>query len=144
MTVFAVDLWWTLEGLSPVAQTLGVGAFIRAPDRWHVLLDLFGLSLAAGVYSVPLYALIQQRSPVTHRARIIAANNILNALFMVSSAVLAGALLAAGLNVPQLFLCMGAANAVFVALMCWRDPQYLRRSKNWLLRSLGRVNTPSS
>lgn len=144
MTVFAIDLWWTLEGLSPVTHILTLGAFIHTPGRWHVLLDLFGLSLAAGVYSVPLYALIQQRSPVTHRARIIAANNILNALFMVSSALLAGGLLAAGLNVPQLFLSMGVANAVFVALMCWRDPQYLRRSKNWVLRSLGRIHTPSA
>ena len=142
MTVFAVDLWWTLEGLPPTAQMLEVGAFLQTPGRWHVLLDLFGLSLSAGVYSVPLYALIQQRSPVTHRARIIAANNILNALFMVSSAVLAGALLAVGLNVPQLFLSMGLANALFVALMCWRDPQYLRRSKHWLLRIVGRRQDP--
>lgn len=144
MTVFAVDLWCTLEGLPPAAQRLGLGDFLQAPARWHVLLDLFGLSLSAGVYSVPLYALIQQRSPITHRARIIAANNILNALFMVSSALLAGALLAAGLNVPQLFLSMGVANALFLALMCWRDPQYLRRSKNWLLRIAGRISAPSA
>jgi hypothetical protein len=144
MSVCSVDLWWTLQGLPPTAGMLGLADFWHAPGRWRVLLDLFGLSLAAGVYSVPLYALIQQRSPVTHRARIIAANNILNALFMVSSAVLAGALLAAGLTVPQLFLCMGAANAVFVALMCWRDPQYLRRSKHWLLRLAGRMQPPSA
>lgn len=144
MTVFAVDLWWTLQGLPPTAQTLGLGAFVQAPGRWHVLLDLFGLSLAAGVYSVPLYALIQQRSPVTHRARIIAANNILNALFMVASAILAGALVSAGLTVPQLFLCMGLANAVFVLVMCWRDPQYLRRSKHWVLRWFRRADPPSA
>lgn len=144
MTVFAIDLWWTLHTLPPSMHTLSLWAFIQAPGRWHVLLDLFGLSLAAGVYSVPLYALIQQRSPVTHRARIIAANNILNALFMVTSAILAGALLGMGLSVPQLFLCMGLANALFVALMCWRDPQYLRRSKNWLLRCWGRWQSPSA
>ena len=140
MTVFAVDLWWTLQGLAPSATTLSLGAFLHAPGRWHVLLDLFGLSLAAGVYSVPLYALIQQRSPATHRARIIAANNILNALFMVSSAILAGGLLAVGLDVPQLFLAMGVANILWVAVMCWRDPQYLRRSKNCWLRFIGRWN----
>ena len=144
MTVFAIDLWWTLQTLPAAAQTLSVGAFLQGPGRWHVLLDLFGLSLAAGIYSVPLYALIQQRSPVTHRARIIAANNILNALFMVASAVIAGILLAVGWTVPQLFLTMGLANALFVAGMCWRDPQYLRRSKNWLLRCLGRWRTPSA
>lgn len=139
MTVFAVDLWWTLQGLPPAAQLFHVAAFLRAPDHWHVLLDLFGLSLSAGVYSVPLYALIQQRSPVTHRARIIAANNILNALFMVSSAVLAGGLVALGWSVPQLFLTMGLANLLFLVLMCWRDPQYARRSRRWLLRLAGRL-----
>lgn len=144
MTIFAVDLWWTLQAIPDSNAVLDLGAFLQAPDRWHVLLDLFGLSLSAGVYSVPLYALIQQRSPVTHRARIIAANNILNALFMVTSALLAGMLLAAGLSVPELFLCMGLANAVFVALVCWRDPHYLRRSKSWLLRILGRWHTPSA
>ena len=142
MTLFAVDLWWTLEALPQTAQTFSLTAFIQAPQRWRVLLDLFGLSLAAGVYSVPLYALIQQRSPLTHRARIIAANNILNALFMIASALLAGALLAAGFNVPQLFLSMGIANALFMLWMCWQDPQYVRRSKNWLLRKAGRVKTP--
>lgn len=134
MSVFAVDLWWSLEHLPPVARTLDLSAFFQSSARWRVLVDLLGLSMAAGIYSVPLYALIQLRSPVTHRARIIAANNILNALFMVSSAVLAGALLALGCSVPQLFLVMGLANAVCMVLMCWRDPMYLRRSKNWLLR----------
>lgn len=144
MTVFAVDLWWTLEALGPVADTLSVRSFLHAPGRWRVLLDLLCLSMAAGVYSVPLYALIQQRSPVSHRARIIAANNILNALFMVSSALLAGALLAAGWNVPQLFVSMGVANAAFMGWMCWHDPVYLRRSKNWLLRIAGRGKASST
>jgi hypothetical protein len=58
-----------------------------------VLADLALLSLFAGLYSVPMYALIQMRSQPTHRARIIAANNILNALFMIASSLIAGALL---------------------------------------------------
>ena len=143
MTVFAVDLWWSLEHLPSIVGTLALGEFLQAPARWRVLVDLLGLAMAAGIYSVPLYALIQQRSPVTHRARIIAANNILNALFMVSSALLAGGLLAAGCSVPQLFLAMGLANTAFMTLMCWRDPMYLRRSKHWLLR-LGRSGSEPS
>jgi MFS family permease len=144
MTLFAVDFWWVLQGLPTTAQTFGLRSFVQAPGHVRVLLDLFGLALSAGVYSVPLYALVQQRSPITHRARIIAANNILNALFMVASALLAGALLALGLSVPELFLCMGVANALWMLAMGWRDPQYLRRSKHWLLR-LGRGRrTPSA
>ena len=51
--------------------------------------DLFLLAMFAGFYSVPLYALIQSRCEPTHRARIIAANNILNALFMVVASLMA-------------------------------------------------------
>lgn len=138
MSVFAVDFWWTLQGLAATALTFSLAAFVQQPAHWRVLADLFGLSLSAGIYSVPLYALIQQRSPVSHRARIIAANNILNALFMVTSALLAGALLALGWSVPELFLTMGLANAGVLLWMCASDPQYLRRSKYWLLRLTGR------
>jgi hypothetical protein len=57
----------------------GAGGFLADPGHWRVMADLGLLALSAGLYSVPMYALIQLRSPPTHRARIIAANNILNA-----------------------------------------------------------------
>ena len=59
---------------------MGLGVFLAQPAHWRVMADLALLSLFAGLYSVPMYALIQLRSQPTHRARIIAANNILNAL----------------------------------------------------------------
>ncbi|MGE8375760.1 MAG: 1-acyl-sn-glycerol-3-phosphate acyltransferase, partial [Diaphorobacter nitroreducens] len=89
--------------------------------------------LFAGLYSVPMYALIQMRSQPTHRARIIAANNILNALFMIASAVLAGALLSAGFTVPQIFLFTGIANAVVAFYIFLLVPEYLLRFVAWVL-----------
>jgi hypothetical protein len=74
-----------------------------------------------------MYALIQLRSEVTHRARIIAANNILNALFMIVSAVLAGALLKAGFGIPAVFLAVGLANALMTAYIFWVAPEYWQR-----------------
>jgi 1-acyl-sn-glycerol-3-phosphate acyltransferase len=74
-----------------------------------------------------MYALIQLRSAPTHRARIIAANNILNALFMVASALIAGALLAAGLTIPQVFLALGIANAVVALYIFALVPEYMLR-----------------
>jgi hypothetical protein len=68
--------------------------------------------------------LIQQRSPLGHRARIIAANNILNALFMVASALIAGALLGAGWSVPEVFLATGVANAMVCVYVLIRVPLY--------------------
>ena len=89
--------------------------------------DLVLLSLFAGLYSVPMYALIQLRSPPTHRARIIAANNILNALFMIGSSLIAGALLHAGFTIPEIFLFTGIANAVVASYIFMLMPEYLLR-----------------
>jgi 1-acyl-sn-glycerol-3-phosphate acyltransferase len=95
--------------------------------HWHVMADLFLLSLSAGIYSVPMYALIQMRAQPSHRARIIAANNILNALFMIVSAVGVGALIAAGFTVPQVFLVVALLNALVAAYIFLLVPEYLLR-----------------
>jgi 1-acyl-sn-glycerol-3-phosphate acyltransferase len=92
-----------------------------------VLADLALLSLFAGIYSVPMYALIQIRSQPTHRARIIAANNILNALFMIVSSVGVGLLLGAGFSIPQVFLVVGLLNAVVAFYIFLLVPEYLLR-----------------
>jgi 1-acyl-sn-glycerol-3-phosphate acyltransferase len=112
---------------------MGAAAFLAQHQHWRVLLDLALLSLFAGLYSVPMYALIQMRSQPTHRARIIAANNILNALFMIGSSVIAGALLGAGFTVPQVFLFTGIANAVVAAYIFLLVPEYLLRFVAWVM-----------
>jgi 1-acyl-sn-glycerol-3-phosphate acyltransferase len=83
-----------------------------------------------------MYALIQSRSQPTHRARIIAANNIMNALFMIASALIAGSLLKAGLTVPQLFLALGVANAVVAGYIFLLVPEYLLRFIAWVMSRL--------
>jgi len=95
--------------------------------------DLLLLSLFAGLYSVPMYALIQLRSPATHRARIIAANNILNALFMIASSLIAGALLAMDVTIPQIFFLVGLANAVVALYIFLLVPEYLLRFVAWVM-----------
>jgi len=126
MSVFAIDLYFASRGL-PASPVMTLAAFIAQPAHWRVMLDLAMLSLFAGLYSVPMYALIQLRSQATHRARIIAANNILNALFMIVSAILAGALLAAQFSIPQIFLLVGLANAVVAFYIFMLVPEYLLR-----------------
>jgi MFS family permease len=126
MTVFAVDLYFASRAL-PASPLMGLADFLARPAHWRVMADLALLALAAGVYSVPMYALIQLRSPPTHRARVIAANNILNALFMIASALGAGALLGAGLTIPELFLVTGLANAAVAGAVFLAVPEYLRR-----------------
>ncbi|WP_077032682.1 MFS transporter [Pelomonas sp. KK5] len=126
MSVFAIDLFFASRGL-PATPQMGLHAFLATSAHWRVLADLCLLAGFAGLYSVPMYALIQIRSQPTHRARIIAANNILNALFMIASSVLAGALLGAGLTIPQLFLVVGIANAVVAGYIFLIVPEYLLR-----------------
>ena len=132
MSVFAVDLYFASSGLPP-SGVMGLGAFLAQPAHWRVMADLALLSLFAGLYSVPMYALIQLRSQPTHRARIIAANNILNALFMIASSLIAGLLLNSGFTIPQIFLFTGIANAVVAFYIFMLVPEYLLRFLAWVL-----------
>ncbi|MBK7546978.1 MAG: MFS transporter [Rhodoferax sp.] len=132
MSVFAVDLYFASSGLPP-SGVMGLGVFLAQPAHWRVMADLALLSLFAGLYSVPMYALIQLRSQPTHRARIIAANNILNALFMIASSLIAGLLLNSGFTIPQIFLFTGIANAVVAFYIFMLVPEYLLRFLAWVL-----------
>ena len=132
MSVFAIDLYFAARGL-PASNVMGLSAFIAQPAHWRVLADLMLLSLFAGIYSVPMYALIQLRSLPTHRARIIAANNILNALFMIVSSLGVGLLLSAGFTIPEVFLVIGLLNAVVAGYIFLIVPEYLLRFLAFIL-----------
>ncbi|MEJ7686613.1 MAG: MFS transporter, partial [Variovorax sp.] len=126
MSVFAIDLYFASRAL-PAAAEMGLAAFVSQAAHWRVMADLGLLSLFAGLYSVPMYALIQMRSQPSHRARIIAANNILNALFVIASSVIVGLLLAVGLTIPQVFLVIAVLNAVVAFYIFMLVPEYLLR-----------------
>jgi 1-acyl-sn-glycerol-3-phosphate acyltransferase len=132
MTLFAVDLWFASRGMTPHGLD-GIAAFLADHSHWRVMADLFLLAMFAGFYSVPLYALIQSRCEPSHRARIIAANNILNALFMVVASVMAAGLLDAGLSLPQLYLVVGLMNAAVAVYIYTLVPEFLMRFIAWLL-----------
>lgn len=136
MSVFAIDLYFASRGLAAPAATYTLAQFTAIPGHWRVMADLALLSLFAGLYSVPMYALIQLRAQPTHRARIIAANNILNALFMIASSVIAGVLLKAGMTIPQIFLLVGLANAVVAFYIFMLVPEYLLRFVAWVASRL--------
>jgi 1-acyl-sn-glycerol-3-phosphate acyltransferase len=132
ITVFAVDLWLACRGLAPGTMR-GTATLLREWETVRIMADLFLVSFFAGLYSVPLYALIQSRGEPAHRARIIAANNILNAVFMIVASLAAMALLRAGLTLPQLFLVVGLMNAAVAAYIYLLVPEFLMRFLCWLL-----------
>ena len=134
LTLFALDLYLASPAAGPGAGVVvGAAAFLAQPANWRILFDLVMIGVFGGLYIVPLYALIQSRSERSHQSRIIAGNNILNALFMVGSAAMALVLLNAGLSIPQLFLVTALLNALVAIYIYTLVPEFLMRFLVWLL-----------
>jgi MFS family permease len=132
MTVFAMDLALASPA-APSALPLGAMGLLAFSSTWRVLFDLAMLGVFGGFFIVPLYALVQQRSNPEYGARIIAANNIMNALFMVVGAMAAAGLLAVGLTIPMLFLVAALCNAAVAVFIYRLVPEFLARFLVWML-----------
>jgi 1-acyl-sn-glycerol-3-phosphate acyltransferase len=132
LSLFAFDLFFATPGPA-AAQGLTVVEFLRAPGAPRILIDLFLVAMFGGFFIVPLYALIQSRSERSHQSRIIAGNNILNAVFIVAAALIAAGFLHLGATVPQLFLLTGLFNVAIAAFIFSLVPEFLMRFLAWLL-----------
>ena len=120
LSAFITDLYFVSVNLSPSPDVLiTVSDFLSSPRNLRILFDLVGISICGGLYTVPLYAILQKDSDPTKRSRIIAANNLLNALFMVFGAVVATAMLALDYTIPEVFLLLAIVNCV-IALYIMR------------------------
>lgn len=109
ITLAGLDLWWVGSPATP-ATAAGVAAFLAAPASWRVVFDCALVSVAGGLFSLPLYTHLQQRCPLERLGRMIAALNVVNAGFMVAAAGFAAALLAAGAGVPAVWLATALLN----------------------------------
>ena len=135
LTAFGVLLWWQSGGLAPGAGSRDWLTFLLEPASWWVLLAVLGLGAFGGLYIVPLYAVIQSRTALHERSRVVAANNILNALFMVVSAVFAILVLTvASGSIPQLFLAVSLINLLVAGWICYSVPEFAVRFRRWALR----------
>ncbi|HRQ36260.1 MAG TPA: 1-acyl-sn-glycerol-3-phosphate acyltransferase, partial [Chiayiivirga sp.] len=132
MTVFGIDLYFARPGMADVTG-LSWQQFLAAPGNLRICIDLLAIGMAGGFFTVPLYALIQQRTPRERLSRVIAANNILNAAFMVTAAILAILLLHLGLNVPQLLLCTAILNALVAIYIFTLVPEFIARFVAYLV-----------
>jgi acyl-[acyl-carrier-protein]-phospholipid O-acyltransferase / long-chain-fatty-acid--[acyl-carrier-protein] ligase len=116
--LFAVDLGWTASGLVHPVKAVDFVHYFSSPRSIHIAIDLAGLAIAGGLFIVPTFAAVQAWAGPDHRARVVAAVNVLNAAFMVVGAVFFGLLQTLGFSVPILFVLIGVANlvvAVFIA-----------------------------
>ena len=140
LTLFGVDLYFN-QDLAAAEELIGPTAFIAAGSSLRVCFDIIMLGVSGGMYIVPLYALVQQRSEVSKRSRIIAANNVLNALFMVAASLYGLIALSAGVSIPILFLIMALMNAAVAMFIFMLVPEFIMRLLVWLLvHSFYRVN----
>ncbi|MDQ0649810.1 MFS transporter [Pseudomonas cedrina] len=134
LTVFGLLLWWHSGGFPQNVQANDWLAVLGYGQAWWVLFDILGLGVFGGFYIVPLYALIQSRTAEHERARVIAANNILNALFMVVSAIVSILLLSmAKLSIPELFLVVSLLNIAVNTYIFRIVPEFTMRFMIWLL-----------
>ena len=134
LTLFGLLLWWHSGNLPQNVQANDWLAILGYHQAWWVLVDILGLGVFGGFYIVPLYALIQSRTAENERARVIAANNILNALFMVVSAIVSILLLSvAKLSIPELFLVVSVMNIAVNAYIFKIVPEFSMRFMIWLL-----------
>jgi 1-acyl-sn-glycerol-3-phosphate acyltransferase len=148
MSLFLVDLYFAQPETAVTAVT-SVGEFLSRASSWRILVDLALLGAFGGFYSVPLYALIQKRSDRKHLSRIIAANNIINALLMVAAAVVSIIVLKSGFSIPELFIFIAVMNAVVAIYIYSLLPEFLMRFLAWLIinvvyriRPIGLENIP--
>ncbi len=132
LTAFAIDLYVASPTALPSAS-LGAAQFAAQPGAWRLLLDLGLIGVFGGLFIVPLYALVQQRAPREVTSRVIAANNILNAVFIVAAALFGAIALDLGVTIPQLLLAAGILNAFVAAYIYGLVPEFLLRFLCWLL-----------
>jgi 1-acyl-sn-glycerol-3-phosphate acyltransferase len=142
LSLFGILLWWHSGGFPQGEQPYNWLAVLEHSQSWAVLADILGIGIFGGFYIVPLYALIQARTEEDKRARVIAANNILNALFMVVAAVVSILLLSvAKLSIPELFLVLSLMNVAVNVYIFKIVPEFTMRFLVWLLtHSMYRVD----
>lgn len=138
LTLFGIDLLLALPQSQPLSDPYWqAGAFIAQSAHWRVMFDLFMVGVSGGLFVVPLYAFIQSRAEHGQCAQAIAANNIMNSLFMVASAALAILLLTVlGLSIVQLFALLAVVNLIVAVYVYRQVPEFTQRFLSYLLSHL--------
>ena len=132
VSLFGIDLHFAIAGIEGVGERDAL-AFLGGAGTPRVLLDLGMMGVFSGLFAVPLQANIQARAPLDRRARVIAANNVLNAVFMVAGSGFAIVWLALGGEVPSLLLALAVINAGVVVYICRQVPEFTMRFLVWAL-----------
>jgi 1-acyl-sn-glycerol-3-phosphate acyltransferase len=132
LTVFGIDLYLARHGLAPT-RGLDWLAFLHGAGSWRIVLDLTAIGVFAGFYVVPLFAFVQSRTPRERLSRVIAGNNILNALLIVLAAVFGLVLGRLGMDAATIFLLDALLNVLVAIYIFTLVPEFLMRFITWML-----------
>ena len=132
LTVFGLDLYFARPAATGLHDLTAL-AFLAAPGGWRIALDFVLVGMFAGFYIVPLFALVQSRAERSELSRVIAGNNIVNALFIVGAAAFGLGLSALGLSIPQILLVTAVLNALVAIYIYTLVPEFLMRFLSWIL-----------
>lgn len=133
LTVFALDLFLRGSAAVDAHAVRNWSAFLLAHGSWRIVLDLTMIGVFSGFYVVPLFAFVQARTPRDRLSRVIAGNNILNALLIVMASVFGLLLDRSGLSVPQVFLVAAVLNVLVAVYIFTLVPEFLMRFITWVL-----------
>ncbi len=142
ISVFLFDLYFARSGAAPV-HGLDIAGFMHQPGSWRIAIDLVGIGLFTGFFVVPLFALIQSRTPKDELSRVIGALNIQNSGFVVAASLICLALREyLHWTIPQIFLALAVANTLVALWIFTIVPEFLMRFLSWVLvRTLYRLRT---
>lgn len=137
LSFFGIDLYASSTSIHAGYSgiVLNYTSFLSGFNHVRLLADIVLIGLFAGFYIVPLYVLIQTRVAQKVQSRVIAANNIMNAFFMVASAGFSVWVFNTGHTIPQLFLITALLNALVMVYLCLRQPEYFTQFIRWVKRS---------
>ncbi len=140
IALFSLDLYFASRHGMAGGELVGIKQFLADAGGWRITIDTLLMAASAGIYIVPLQALLQHRSEVQHRSRNIAANNVVNSLFMVVSALLVAGLFELGVTIPGVILALAIANGAVAIYMTRLLPGALAKALlAWVLELLYRV-----
>ena len=136
LTLFGIDLYASGASIHAAASashlSQNYAAFLNHLYAWRLLADIILIGLFGGFYIVPLYAFLQTNAEKSHQSRVIAANNIMNALFMVASAAFSLGIFSLGFSIPQLFLITALLSALVAVYLCIRQPEFFTAFITWV------------
>ena len=137
LAVFGYDIAVAAENWIASTELQSISQFWSSKGSGRILADLCFIGVFGGLYIVPLYALVQERADQSHLSRVIAGNNIINALFMVLAAVMAMVILVAmKWTIPQLFKVTVLLNIIVALYIFTVVPEFLMRLIVWFLVSI--------